>query len=157
MPRSGMVDISSRWICRWRIAGCCATPASSASRIDRSQTSSASSTSEFGAGSPGLEVPQPPHGAHHQRLDEQRHHVMVVGKAGVDPPHLGGIGVVPLLEFLRASRDAASGNGGPAPRSIAVRPRWRRAALARASWTCSKQRLVALSASASPCSFQVRL
>ena len=48
-----------------------------------------------------LEVPEAPHAAHHQRLDKQRHHVVVVGKAGVDRPHLGGVGVIPLLEFLR--------------------------------------------------------
>ena len=49
----------------------------------------------------GLEVPQASDRAHHQRLDQQRHHVMVVGKAGVDQPHRGGVGVVPLFEFLR--------------------------------------------------------
>ena len=48
-----------------------------------------------------LQVPEAPHGAHHQRLDKQRHHVVVVGKADVDPPHLGGVGVIPLREFLR--------------------------------------------------------
>ena len=47
----------------------------------------------------GLEVPQTPHRAHHQRFDKQRHDVMVIGKVGMDAPHRGGIGVVPMLEF----------------------------------------------------------
>jgi hypothetical protein len=76
-------------------------PASSESLIDRSQTCSASMTSEFGAGAPVLR-------------SQRRRTVRIIsastnsaitswssGKSGVDRPHLGGVGVIPLLEFLR--------------------------------------------------------
>ena len=101
MPRSGIADISSRWICKWRIAGCCAMPASSAEADRPLANLQRLDNVRIRRRRARLEVPEAPHGAHHQRLDKQRHHVVVVGKAGVDRPHLGGVGVIPLLEFLR--------------------------------------------------------
>ncbi len=47
----------------------------------------------------GLQVPQTPHGTHHQGFDEQGHDVVVARKGVEDAPHLGRVGIVPTLEF----------------------------------------------------------
>ena len=93
---SASFDISMAWMCRWTIAGCGCT----ALRVRQLGSSArtpaiASTTSEFRAGYAGLDVPQPPRRPRDQRLDQQRHDVMIVGIVVVDPAHLRGVVVVP--------------------------------------------------------------
>ncbi len=71
----------------------------------------------------GLQVPQTPHGAHHQGFDEQGHDVVVSRKGVEDAPHLGRVGIVPALELRRWQRGAASETGRRAPRSSGSRRR----------------------------------
>ena len=128
----------------------------SASPIDRSQTSSASTISEFVAGAPVLRSHRRRDGAHHQRLDEQRHHIMVVGKVGVDPPHRGGIGIIPSLEFLRRHPMRLLEAAG----QRLDQPLFHRAGASRVGARQLDMLEAALGrafASSSPCSFQVRL
>ena len=53
---------------------------------------------------PGLDVPQAPGCPHDQRLDEKRHHVLVVWIAMVNTAHFGRVVIVPTIEFLRWDR-----------------------------------------------------
>ncbi len=48
----------------------------------------------------GPDVPQPAGRACDQRFREERHHVMVIWEFVMDPPHFGGIIVVPPVKFL---------------------------------------------------------
>src|SRR6185312_7786244 len=51
-----------------------------------------------------LEIPESARGPHYERLDKQRHHVMVVRMIVIDPAHLGGIVIVPAIKLLQRNK-----------------------------------------------------